>query len=256
MMILCWITYFSILISVVYGNFARKIYGGKLIRIYLAPYVVSIQVRNHHICGGSIISDKYVLTAANCVLAEENVVYGNIQVLAGTHDITDSQYGQIHKVSNVIFHEFYNPRDNWINDIAILKLETPIVIQLAYRELVRLPLRKCLGNRYHTSGWGIDPITHDLSTYLQRISIHTVKSTICRSKYSGLLIDFTTQHCFFPSLSSTGLSPGAGGSPIMYGRQIAGIISFDSLDVNDPAVYTDVVGYKYWMEQMKAKTIY
>lgn len=43
-----------------------KIVGGEDIRIEEAPYQVSLRQFNFHICGGAIISPKFVITAAHC----------------------------------------------------------------------------------------------------------------------------------------------------------------------------------------------
>lgn len=45
-----------------------KIVGGYEINITAAPYQVSLRRYSYHICGGSIISESYVLTAAHCTL--------------------------------------------------------------------------------------------------------------------------------------------------------------------------------------------
>lgn len=43
-----------------------RIVGGELVSIKSFPYQVSLQYRNNHMCGGSIISEKFILTAAHC----------------------------------------------------------------------------------------------------------------------------------------------------------------------------------------------
>lgn len=44
-----------------------RIIGGENARPGQFPYQVSLQCGNRHICGGSILNEKYILTAAHCV---------------------------------------------------------------------------------------------------------------------------------------------------------------------------------------------
>ncbi|XP_044019349.1 trypsin-like [Aphidius gifuensis] len=203
-------------------------------------------------CGGVIISENHVLSAASCVLAEENVVYGNIQVLAGTHDITDYRNGLINQVSHVIYHELYNPRNNWINDIAILKLQLPLIVMGGWRSAYVSSIAP-KSTYCHVTGWGKDPITNNLSRFLQRLKVRIISSSSCTKNHYKETNLSSKQHCFFPIPTSAGVSQGSGGSPVMYGRQILGIISLDSLDVNQPAIFTRIFRYVNWIERMKRK---
>ena len=47
-------------------HFDGKIVGGSVIDIKEAPFQASLQIYGHHICGGSIISSRFVMTAAHC----------------------------------------------------------------------------------------------------------------------------------------------------------------------------------------------
>jgi len=44
----------------------RRIVGGKEVDIDDAPYQVSLEYYGWHLCGGALISAKFVLTAAHC----------------------------------------------------------------------------------------------------------------------------------------------------------------------------------------------
>jgi hypothetical protein len=42
------------------------IVGGHEVKPHSRPWMVSLQVKNNHICGGTLIRDQWVLTAAHC----------------------------------------------------------------------------------------------------------------------------------------------------------------------------------------------
>lgn len=77
-----------------------------------------------YICSGSLIADRWVVTAAHC--AEQlKKLDKNYYVLVGTNNLQDSQQGQIIKVKQAYIHEQYNNRI-YDNDLALLKLQQPV----------------------------------------------------------------------------------------------------------------------------------
>lgn len=83
------------------------------------PWQVSIQNRDGHICGGSIISKRHILTAAHCLTRKEIEVYGG-----GDGNIW--RVDKLGKIKNITSH------DNWIrtrklNDIGVIEFEEDIV---------------------------------------------------------------------------------------------------------------------------------
>uniref|UniRef100_A0A673GX78 trypsin n=1 Tax=Sinocyclocheilus rhinocerous TaxID=307959 RepID=A0A673GX78_9TELE len=67
--------YFSIMFPYVFlllcipfaGGMESGIIGGKVAELNSRPYMASIQINKHHTCGGMLIREDYVLTAAHCL---------------------------------------------------------------------------------------------------------------------------------------------------------------------------------------------
>ena len=96
------------------------------------PWQVGIEVpmKGLH-CGGTLIGDQWVLTAAHCVLQTWKMIhYEEIKVILGTHNSTDrsSKGIQIRLVSKVQHHrDFTWKRKPGVkSDIAILKLDRKV----------------------------------------------------------------------------------------------------------------------------------
>lgn len=93
-------------------------------------YQVSIQVENEHICGGGIIDDKLILTAAHCVIDTETNELDNEEytIIAGTTDTKDrGKHVIMAKVKTIYVHKNFNPvkadpRVVEVGDIAVLEV--------------------------------------------------------------------------------------------------------------------------------------
>ena len=98
-----------------------RIVGGSEAHPHSRPWQVSlvyIDFDKEPFCGGTLITDEHVLTAAHCT---HNLFADEIGVVVGEHDWTDDSHGTLVSVLCNYVHSRY---DNFVldYDFAILKL--------------------------------------------------------------------------------------------------------------------------------------
>jgi secreted trypsin-like serine protease len=104
--------------SPIFSKTARII-GGEKVTIYRSwPWMVSIRKWGHHICGGTIISSLFILTAAHCIPSTGlSIAIGIIQ----QSNLTNND-NRIRAITKVYIHSNWNA-EKMHNDLAILRLE-------------------------------------------------------------------------------------------------------------------------------------
>ncbi|KAI0227164.1 hypothetical protein LSAT2_022377 [Lamellibrachia satsuma] len=103
-----------------------RIVGGKVARPHSWPWQVALRNRKSRSvrCAGSLVDARWVLTTAHCV--DQDPVGSNWLVYTGAHDLTKLERSRArYSVERVILHERFD-LSNFDNDIALLKLTTPV----------------------------------------------------------------------------------------------------------------------------------
>ncbi|KAH0546832.1 hypothetical protein KQX54_015476 [Cotesia glomerata] len=242
------------LILCIYGaesKKASKIVNGAIAQSGEFPHQGSLRVYDQHICGCSIISNTHVLTAAHCVVNNDQTmtVYQDMTVLTGTNDRSGQRSGQLHKVINIVYHEHYDPKNNWINDIAILTLAKPITFN-HFQHPINLPSRDLSPNtRVMASGWGALTFANPSSApqILQKLDMTIVSNTECSRAHSNRI--YPGQICVFKG-RGTGVCVGDSGGPLTFNNEVHGIASWVVPCAEGyPDVFTRVYYYLSWIRQ-------
>ncbi|XP_072921389.1 transmembrane protease serine 9-like [Hemitrygon akajei] len=110
-----------------------EITGGRKVKPYSRPYMVSIESNNKHVCGGSLIQAKWVLTAASCL---QLIKKKKSSVILRMHSHKkEGRTEQKILIKNLFPHpKFKNTLDN---DIMLLELQEAASIKS--KEFLHLP---------------------------------------------------------------------------------------------------------------------
>lgn len=215
------------------------------------PYQVSVQHKGlfgqQHICGGSVINEIFILTAAHCIteLSAHSIV-----VVAGmTSLIDDISTKQEIRANTTVIHERYNAvtKDN---DIALIKLESSLTLN-DYVKAVDLPVEGVsAGTSCNMTGWGTLTETGDLSDILQKVIIPIVSRFVCRAVYGEAAIT-DDMICAGNLSGGTGACYGDRGGPLQCNGLLQGVSSWAEgcAEASLPGVYTMVANYVEWIEE-------
>src|SRR5580704_7936002 len=99
----------------------RRIVGGEPAEIKDHPWQIAINIRRMdgtYLCGGSYISNKWVLSAAHCFRASDTI--DSMKIKAGATNYIDQ--GTWSEVDNFVIHQKYDPKTSE-HDVALVHLK-------------------------------------------------------------------------------------------------------------------------------------
>jgi serine protease len=216
------------------------------------PWMVSLQ-RGSHFCGGSLIKNDWVLTAAHCVDGSSPT---GLRAVIGRHDLNTST-GQSITVSQIIVHPSYNDSTS-DNDIALLKLSSPTTLNPTLMQIPDIDLMNeaaAPGDMVITAGWGTTSEGGSLATRLREVAVPVVSNTTCNApaSYNGSIT--ANMICAGYAAGGKDSCQGDSGGPLMFtyagADYQAGVVSFGEgcARANKYGVYTRVVNYGTWINE-------
>ncbi len=264
-----------------------KIVGGEAARRGAWPWQVAIYRRAmqngrpagkaYLFCGGSLISARWVLTAAHCFYSQETAQYdrtapADLLVVEATTALAARTFGggegngRKLRVSRIILHDQWESRSKE-NDIALLELATPATSQPVRLALapdaarsramdVRVNALEAAGVSATVTGWGqLRSDQPGAATSLMQVEIPLVSQETCQQAYASMraVIDARTLCAGLPQGGKDSCSGDSGGPMVVRGadggyRQV-GVVSWGK-GCGLPGyygVYSRVSAYTDWI---------
>jgi len=160
-------------------SYQTRVIGGHVTTIdKLGGYLVAMRYYNNFICGGTLLRDLIVLTAAHCF--ENRNVKEGWTVEGGISRLTDS--GVRRGVKDIIKSaEFRMTTMNM--DVAVVLLSRPMVGKnIGFLTLCSTPLTT--GKHLVVSGWGMThPDNSGPDQLLRTVTVPVIEKRFCRNVY-------------------------------------------------------------------------
>ncbi|UJR23193.1 hypothetical protein I4U23_026212 [Adineta vaga] len=130
---------------------SARIVNGLQAKAHSFPWAVSLQYKGVHDCGGVIIDELNILTAAHCLDYANDL--GNYFVRVGAHDRSSS--GQLIPIAKLILHPNYDESRS-TDDIGIIKLASRIQFTKEIQPICLLDsiVEPPLDSTVYVAGWG------------------------------------------------------------------------------------------------------
>lgn len=229
-----------------------RILGGSEAESHARPYMASVQVDGKHVCGGFLVSERWVLSAAHCL---EDVTHGKVRVLLGAHSLSQPEPSKRwYDVLRAVPHPD-SRRDTIEHDLLLLQLSEDAELGPAVQPLrwQREDRDVAAGTRCDVAGWGVVSHTGRRPDRLQHLILPVLDRATCnlRTYHDGTI----TERMMCAESNRRDSCKGDSGGPLVCGGVAEAVVTSGSRVCGNrkkPGIYTRVASYAAWIDGVMA----
>jgi len=165
-----------------------QIVGGTEVTANEFPFLISLQKKisgsdtdYYHLCGGSIYSERFIITAAHCV---PGATASDLRIVAGEHNLqAASGDEQVITVQTINSHPDYNS-GTYDNDIAILELNSALTFNDKVGRITMNTVDPSAGTDVTVAGWGTLSSGGSSPDIMNKVTVDVISNTQCSVNYN------------------------------------------------------------------------
>lgn len=240
------------------GN-CNRIVSGWDADIYEWPWIAALMSSGRQFCGGSLIDEKHILTAAHCVAHMSQYDVANLKVRLGEYKIKQSGETEIFesKAARVVRHKEFS-QQTLHKDVAIITMAEPVPASYTKIAPVCLPSghEKYAQRTATVIGWGSLRENGPQPDTLQEMTVKIWDNSVCKETYGSSAPGGIMDHMLCAGQQGKDSCSGDSGGPMQIGSgdywtQI-GIVSWGigCGKSHYPGVYTRVTEVRDWIDRI------